>query len=160
MTSRVIIASVIGGTADLGWEVLSTIRKAQFGESLLVGLVIALMAMVIDRVTSGFANGSARPEKSTHPRHLWLIAALGALTVYGASLLVPILNDWPAAYRFNPAQMMNEALGSFITTFSSQIELVKTAAFYFVMLPAKIGLQGAVSPFTWGFALTPIPQLA
>lgn len=158
--SMVIIASVIGGTADLGWEVLSTIRKAQFGESLLVGLVIALMAMVIDRVTSGFANGSGRPDKSAHPRRLWLIAALGALTVYGASLAAPILNDWPAAYSFNPAPMMNEALRSFITTFSSQIELVKTAAFYFVMLPAKIGLQGAVSPFTWGFALTPMHQLA
>ena len=37
--SMVIIASIIGGTADIGWEVLSQIRKAQFGESLLAGLV-------------------------------------------------------------------------------------------------------------------------
>ena len=44
--SMVIIASIIGGTADIGWEVLTAIRKAQFGESLLAGLVIALMAMV------------------------------------------------------------------------------------------------------------------
>ena len=43
--SMVIIASIIGGTADIGWEVLSQIRKAQFGESLLAGLVIALMAL-------------------------------------------------------------------------------------------------------------------
>ncbi|MDM7931497.1 ABC transporter permease subunit [Tabrizicola sp.] len=157
--SMVIIASVIGGTADLGWEVLSTIRKAQFGESLLVGLVIALMAMVIDRVSSSFAEGSDRPGQTTHRRRLWLIAALGAVLVYGASLVAPILNDWPAAFRFNPAPMMNEALSSFITTFRTQIEMVKTAAFYFVMLPAKIGLQGAVSPFTWGFALTPLHQL-
>ena len=35
--SMVIIASIIGGTADIGWEVLSQIRKAQFGESLLAG---------------------------------------------------------------------------------------------------------------------------
>ena len=39
--SMVIIASIIGGTEDIGWEVLSTIRKAQFGESLLAGMVIA-----------------------------------------------------------------------------------------------------------------------
>ncbi|MDA0962923.1 MAG: ABC transporter permease subunit, partial [Proteobacteria bacterium] len=55
--------------------------------------------------------------------------------------------------------MMNEVLRSFIAAFSIQIELLKTAAFYFVMLPAKIGLKGAVSPFTWGFALTPVHQL-
>lgn len=158
--SMVIIASVIGGTADLGWEVLSTIRKAQFGESLLVGLVIALMAMVIDRVTSGFADGSSWTGKATLRRRLWLIAALGAVLVYGMSLIVPILNDWPEAFRFNPAPMMNEALSSFVTTFRIQIEMLKTAAFYFVMLPAKIGFQGAVSPFTWGFALTPIHQIA
>ena len=29
--SMVIIAAVIGGSADIGWEVLSTMRKAQFG---------------------------------------------------------------------------------------------------------------------------------
>ena len=157
--SMVIIASVIGGTADLGWEVLSTIRKAQFGESLLVGMVIALMAMVIDRVTSGFANGSGRSDKSAHPRRLWLIAAVGAVLIYSASLVAPILNDWPETYLFNPAPMMNEALSRLIQTFSSQIKLVKTAAFYFVMLPAKIGLKGTVSPFTWGFALTQVHQL-
>ena len=52
----VIIASIIGGTADIGWEVLSTMRKAQFGESLLAGIVIALMAMVMDRLTAAVAT--------------------------------------------------------------------------------------------------------
>ena len=56
--SMVIIASIIGGTSDIGWEVLTTIRKAQFGESLLVGMVIALMAMIIDRITFGLAQRS------------------------------------------------------------------------------------------------------
>ncbi len=54
--SMVIIASIIGGTADIGWEVLSTMRKAQFGESLLAGIVIALMAMVMDRITAAAAT--------------------------------------------------------------------------------------------------------
>jgi glycine betaine/proline transport system permease protein len=158
--SMVIIASIIGGTADLGWEVLSTIRKAQFGESLLVGLVIALMAMVIDRVTSGLANGSDRDGRWRYHRHLWIIAALGGTVIFAASLVAPILNAWPDAYRVNPAPVMNEALSGFITTFRTQIEMIKTAAFYFVMLPVKIGLQGAVSPFTWGFSLTIAHSLA
>ena len=54
--SMVIIASIIGGTADIGWEVLSTMRKAQFGESVLAGIVIALIAMVMDRITAGLAT--------------------------------------------------------------------------------------------------------
>jgi len=158
--SMVIIASVIGGTADLGWEVLSTIRKAQFGESLLVGLVIALMAMVIDRVTIGFAGASDRSGKTAPRNSLWLFAGMAIVLIYGACLMLPLLNDWPAAYRINPAPVMNEALSGFITAFRTQIEAIKTGAFYFVMLPARIGLQGAVSPFTWGFALTPGHQIA
>ena len=46
--SMVIIAAIIGGTADIGWEVLYYIRKAEVGQSLVVGLVIALMAIIID----------------------------------------------------------------------------------------------------------------
>ena len=44
--SMVIIAAIIGGFADIGWEVLSTMRKAQTGQSLLAGTVIALTAVL------------------------------------------------------------------------------------------------------------------
>ena len=36
----------------------------------------------------------------------------------------------------------------------SQIDYVKQFAFFFIMLPTKIGLQFSVSPYTWGFELT------
>ena len=39
--SMVIIASIIGGTADIGWEVYR--HQSTICESLLAGLVIALM---------------------------------------------------------------------------------------------------------------------
>ena len=54
--SMVIIAAIIGGFDDIGWEVLSTMRKAQFGQSLLSGLVIALIAMIMDRISWGFTR--------------------------------------------------------------------------------------------------------
>ena len=56
--SMVIIAAIIGGFADIGWEVLSTMRKAQTGQSLLAGAVIALMAMMMDRISRGFTERS------------------------------------------------------------------------------------------------------
>ena len=57
--SMVIIDAIIGGFEDIGWEVLSSMRKAEFGQSLLSGLVIALMAILIDRITIGFARRRA-----------------------------------------------------------------------------------------------------
>ncbi len=156
--SMVIIASIIGGTADIGWEVLSTIRKAQFGESLLAGMVIALMAMVIDRVTAGLAarSGDYDPEdKSFAQRHrYWVVAALGAALFFVLAQIFGTLNVWPRTWEFSPAGVMNDGLTYVVVNFRGEIETVKKLAFFFVMLPAKIGLQGAVSPFTWGFDLT------
>lgn len=57
--SMVIVAAIIGGFEDIGWEVLSSMRKAEFGQSILSGLVIALLAILIDRLTIGFAREPA-----------------------------------------------------------------------------------------------------
>ena len=156
--SMVIIASIIGGTEDIGWEVLSTIRKAQFGESLLAGMVIALMAMVIDRITFGLAahSGEYDPKNTgiwSRYRY-WLIALIGAIAVFAMAQLFNALQQWPAAWEFSPARTMNESLNWLVANFRSEIETIKKFAFFYLMLPTKIGLQQAVSPFTWGFELT------
>ena len=155
--SMVIIASIIGGTADIGWEVLSQIRKAQFGESLLAGLVIALIAMLIDRTTSGLVAHSSDYQTATKTGlarySSWIIAIFGSLLLYVLATVLPIFDVWPREMEINPARRMNEGLTYVIVNFREQIETVKTFAFFFVMLPAKIGLQGSVSPFTWGFEL-------
>ena len=156
--SMVIIASIIGGTSDIGWEVLSQIRKAQFGESLLAGMVIALMAMVIDRITAGLAARSGdydQENKTFAQKHrYWITAAFGAVTFFVLAQIAGILNEWPQAWEISPAKAMNDGLTYLVVNFRDEIEAVKKFAFFFVMLPAKIGLQGAVSPFTWGFELT------
>ncbi len=160
--SMVIIASIIGGTEDIGWEVLTTIRKAQFGESLLAGMVIALMAMVIDRITHGLA---ARPDynpgkKSALQQYrYWIIAAVGAAVVFVLSLVFDWLKNWPAAMELNPAKAMNDGLTFIVANYRSEIDTIKKFAFFYVMLPTKIGLQEAVSPFTWGFELTQIHKI-
>jgi len=151
--SMVIIASIIGGTNDIGWEVLSTMRKAQFGESLLAGFVIALIAMALDRITFAFATKPKEIER-TGP-NLWLIGALVIAVLMALSTLAPFLRDWPEALIWNPAGAMNDALEWVVVNGREWIEGIKNAAFFFVMLPIKIGLSDAVSPFTWGFAMTP-----
>ena len=153
--SMVIIASIIGGTADIGWEVLSQIRKAQFGESLLAGLVIALMAILIDRATYGFAKNSStyQPRNSMNAWRYSVITIAGAIIFFLLSRFIPALDIWPRELEINLARGMNEGLEYVIINYRAAIETIKTMAFFFIMLPAKIGLQGSVSPFTWGFEL-------
>lgn len=153
--SMVIIASIIGGTSDIGWEVLSAIRKAQFGESLLVGFVIALIAMALDRITYGFAKKDRSQQTRNERIKFWGIT-FGLMLIFAClSFFVPFLKEWPKSIVFDPASSMNDALEYIVINGRENIEALKNTAFFFVMLPLKIGLNKAVSPFTWGFALTP-----
>lgn len=152
--SMVIIASIIGGTNDIGWEVLSTIRKAQFGESLLVGFVIALIAMILDRITYAFAMKD-RASGASRNNRFWIVTAVVMVFLWLLSLVVPFLNQWPKALIFDPSEGMNNALEYVVVNGRVAIETIKNSAFFFLMLPIKIGLAKAISPFTWGFALSP-----
>ena len=78
--SMVIIASVIGGFGDIGWEVLSTIRKARFGDSLLAGFVIVLIAVVMDRISSAYATrDDLVSSRNTEYKKIWLYAMAALL---------------------------------------------------------------------------------
>jgi len=157
--SMVIIASIIGGSADIGWEVLSAIRKARFGESLVAGLVIALMAMVMDRITAGFANKDPAEFKvadlSFYKRHQYLvIAAVGGLVLFALSFVLPVLKNYPQAWQADPSSLLNDGIDFVIIKYAEVIGLIKTWAFFFLMLPVKIGLEKTISPFSWGFEFT------
>ena len=154
----VIIASIIGGTADIGWEVLSTMRKAQFGESLLAGIVIALMAMVMDRITA-----AARHRGATDPaagsdflaRHRNAVSPLGlGWRPCAGAQVFPLLKEYPEAWEVYPAQYLNDAVTWLVVEHAKTINLIKSWAFFFVMLPVKTGFEQTVTPFTWGFEFT------
>ena len=156
--SMIIIASIIGGTADIGWEVLSTMRKAEFGESILAGIVIALMAMVMDRMTARAANASRADDAPDDPwsrYRYWIIAVVMTVTILVASRLLPFLHTYPETWEVYPAQMLNDWLTYVLVEFSDTIKSIKTVALFYIMLPVKMGLEQTVSPFSWGFALTP-----
>ena len=161
--SMVIIASIIGGTADIGWEVLSTMRKAQFGESVLAGIVIALIAMVMDRITAGLATkdrAELADDVSLVERYrYWLIGAGAAVVLFLAAQIVPFLKDYPETWEIYPAQWMNDGLNYVILNYRVFIESIKTLSFFYVMLPTRIGLEQTVSPYSWGFELTLVHQI-
>ena len=156
--SMVIIASIIGGTADIGWEVLLTMRKALFGESLLAGIVIALMAMVMDRITAAAAGKEPRaPGGDTRflARHRnGLVAAGLALGVAALASVLPFLKEYPEAWEVYPARYLNDFVIWLVVEHAKTITLIKSWAFFFVMLPVKTGLDQTITPFTWGLEFT------
>ena len=156
--SMVIIASIIGGTADIGWEVLSTMRKAQFGESLLAGIVIALMAMVMDRLTAAAATAEPRDYGGRHDflaRHRNAFIAVGLGVGVGLlAQLLPFLKEYPEAWEIYPTQYLNDAVTWLVVEHAKTISLIKSWAFFFVMLPVKTGFDQTITPFTWGFEFT------
>ena len=160
--SMVIIAAIIGGFDDIGWEVLSAMRKAQFGQSLLSGIVIALVAMVIDRISLGFTRREQflhTGDESFAERHRVVILVTGAALVGAApGFVIPFLNEYPQEWRFYPAAPLNEGLRYVIVTFGAALDAFRNGVSFFFLLPIKIGLQKAVTPFSWGVEFTPFMQ--
>ena len=158
--SMVIVATIIGGFSDIGWEVLKSMRTADFGQSLLSGLVIALLAIVIDRVMGGFAE-AARSGTSHEGRWLlgWRLPILllaGLVASAGVHLLFAEPNgSLPGAEARLWVVVLNDGLKTFLRTYSGVLEAIRNGVLYTVMLPLRIGIQGCATPAIWGFELTP-----
>ncbi|MCB1396308.1 MAG: ABC transporter permease subunit [Rhodobacteraceae bacterium] len=146
--SMVIIAAVIGGFNDIGWEVLLTMRKAQFGQSLLAGLVIVVFAVVIDRY-----SGTLAGERRRHDRRV--VYLLLALSVVLTALFWSSLADAATFHVLTPvAEAVDRSLTAFTIANGATLDAIKNNAMFFGLLPLRIGLDQAVLPFTWGFAWT------
>ncbi|MEM7222537.1 MAG: ABC transporter permease subunit [Pseudomonadota bacterium] len=158
--NMIIIAAVIGSTHDIGWEVLYGLRKAWFGQSLMSGVVVVLLAIVLDRITRGFATREPQPvggEISVLQRYWPLWSALAvALSFIAVAAFVPFLKTYPEAWYLRPASAINEALASVTGSSAELMESVKRLVLFFFLFPLKIGLESTIRPFTWGFELTPI----
>ncbi|WP_210161466.1 ABC transporter permease [Rhizobium leguminosarum] len=151
--SMVIIAAVIGGFNDIGWEVLLTMRKAAFGQSLVAGLVIVVFAILADRLSIALASHQKR-----HSRYV-------AFAIIAFSLILGVCQPWllPRPDEFaifkGLVLLIDSSLTSFIGAFGAGLEAIKNGAMFFVLLPLRIGLAEAVLPFTWGFQWTPTMTL-
>lgn len=157
--SMVIIAAIIGSSADIGWEVLSTMRKAQFGQSLLAGIVIALIAMIMDRISRGFTDQQAllHDTGSFWHRHRYLFIAIGAMVFFTLlSYVIPALRNYPNDWVFYPAEPINSSLTHITANYPHVTDAIKKSTLFYFLLPVRIGLESSVRPMSWGFELTPV----
>jgi glycine betaine/proline transport system permease protein len=138
--------------------VLSSLRKAEFGESLVAGIVIALLAMILDRITYGLATREPEmlQQRGVIARHRFALTLMAAASVtYVASLLWPTLQSWPSMWTVDPAGPLNAAITWFVVAAKPVLDGFKNIIVFALVLPMKIGLLKTISPFTWGFALQP-----
>ncbi len=157
--SMVIIATIIGGFEDIGWEVLNATRMAQLGQSLLSGFVIVLMAILIDRITRGAAErvGAHRPRRRTgFDRACFIVLAIVGV----AGLALRLLDPGNALLDFGRHDLIqvgaiNTALLDLVRQHGAAIGAVKNAVQVYLLLPLRIGLVSAIVPEFWGFSLTP-----
>lgn len=158
--SMVVIAAMVGGAPDIGLEVFTTMKKAQFGESMLAGLVIVLMAMIMDRISRGLAyrravgRSPAAPAGWRRPAIRGTLGAVLLLTL--AAVLWPGLRRYPDAWVVYPAEVMNVALDWFTVNFFFATSALKSWLIFYLLLPLKVGLVESVRPRYWGFEMTPL----
>jgi glycine betaine/proline transport system permease protein len=158
--SMVIIAAIIGGFADIGWEVLSTLRRAEFGPSLLSGIVIALLAMMIDRIGRGFSvrAGETRlpptgPIWQRYPATMTALAIAASFVLLG--YVFPEVQHYPDNWRIYPAGPLNEMVSYVSKNWYEPLDAFKNATLFFYLLPLRIGLENSVRANYWGFDMSP-----
>lgn len=158
--SMVIVAAIIGGFEDIGWEVLSSMRKAEFGQSILSGLVIALLAILIDRLTIGFArepaSGPTRAMQWMTQRRLVVSLAVAfalAVFIHLAAPDATLLPDTALRTQMGP---VNQWLLGLVRDYAWFFDGVRNTVLYCLLLPMRVGISGAATPAIWGFALPPL----
>ncbi len=93
----VVIAALIGA-GGLGRNVMQALQRQQVGKGLEAGLAIALMAIILDRISYGFSK-----RKIYHPRasrRFWFITLGVVVTLLIIHISYP-LNPFPQDWRIN-----------------------------------------------------------
>jgi glycine betaine/proline transport system permease protein len=153
--SMVVIASMVGGVDDIGIEVFQSMKQAKFGESLLAGLVIALIAILMDRISRAFAGKSLDSFAGSPPILFWFGVLLGVLLLQGLAYFVPVIASYPESWVIELAPALNAALQWLTVTIFPITSAIKTWVVFVVLLPLKIGFSDSVRPNFWGFEMSP-----
>lgn len=144
--NMVIIASMIGA-GGLGFDVLSALRRLDFGAGLEAGVAIVALAVLLDRTSQAFARRTTQRAHAEAAgllaRHPHLVAATAVLAAsFLAGLVAAPLARWPQAWELSTGTFWSELVRWINVNFFDQLEAVKNALLLNVLIPFKRFLLG------------------
>ncbi|MDH3414179.1 MAG: ABC transporter permease subunit [Gammaproteobacteria bacterium] len=139
--NMVIIASMIGA-GGLGFDVLSSLKRLQFGEGVEAGLAITLLAIALDRLSQAFANqpppAHREQDASWFRRHPHLVIALAvmlATTLLG--VFVGALRSMPEDLTLTTGPFWNDVVSWVNVNFFDELDAVKSWLLINFLIPVK-----------------------
>ena len=142
--NMVIIASMIGA-GGLGFDVLSALRRLDFGAGLEAGFAIVALAVALDRLSQAAAARGRRPAVpgGVVARHPYLIAALAVIVVAGvAGLLIPAIQSYPEALQLSTGTFWSRVVEWINVNYFDALEAVKNFFLLNLLVPFKRFLLG------------------
>ncbi len=142
--NMVIIASMIGA-GGLGFDVLSALRRLDFGAGLEAGFAIVALAIALDRLSQAAAR--RRPVPATAEgfaaRHPYLLAAAAVLVISTlVGFAVPAVQTWPEAWRLSTGTFWSDVVAWINVNYFDAIEAVKNAVLLNILVPVRRFLIG------------------
>ncbi len=139
--NMVIIASMIGA-GGLGFDVLSSLKRLQFGEGVEAGLAITLLAIALDRLSQAFANqpppAHREQDASWFRRHPHLVIALAVMlgtTLIG--MFVGALRSMPEDLTLTTGPFWNDVVSWVNINFFDELDAVKSWLLINLLIPVK-----------------------
>ncbi|MDA9981728.1 ABC transporter permease subunit [Gammaproteobacteria bacterium] len=155
--NMVIIASMIGA-GGLGRDVLTALRRLDFGAGLEASIAITLIAIALDRVSQAFAHkpppAHGEKEKNFLSRNPYMLMALAIIVgTWILSTIFPAIQTYPESWQITSGAMVNDFMQWLNINFFDTIEAVKSWLLIYVMIPFKrfllalpwVALLGAVA---------------
>jgi glycine betaine/proline transport system permease protein len=136
--NMVIIASMIGA-GGLGFDVLAALRRLDFGAGIEAGFAIVALAVMLDRLSQGFARRTSQPRPGRWPqRHPYVVAALAALAITAAlGALLPPLRAFPDAWQLSTGTWLAERIEWINLHYFDRLEAIKNAILLNLLVPFK-----------------------
>jgi glycine betaine/proline transport system permease protein len=139
--NMVIIASMIGA-GGLGFDVLSSLKRLQFGQGVEAGLAITLLAIALDRLSQAFADKPPQQHRDhgrgwlrRHPHLAIALSLILVTTLLG--LFVDTLRSLPEVLTLTTGPFWNDVVSWVNVNFFDELDAVKSWLLLNLLIPVK-----------------------
>lgn len=138
--NMVIIASMIGA-GGLGFDVLSALRRLDFGAGLEAGFAIVALAIALDRLSQAFANKPTAAPRATGGfvvRHPYFVAGVATIVLSAIlGLVIPAVQTYPQGWQISTGTFWSDLVRYININYFDFLEAIKNTLLLNLMIPFK-----------------------